>query len=91
MLQVVEHMLNSKSLDMDLVPELAVGIEELMTSNLGPNEAFLATRVNGVWTIRDIMSISPFSTEECTAIFAKLLDRGILKGNKPVSGGLQST
>ena len=91
MLQVVEHMLNRRPLDMDMVPELAVGIEELMTANLGPNEAFLATRVNGVWTIRDIMSISPFSTEECTAIFAKLLDRGILKGNKPVSGGLQAT
>lgn len=91
MLQVVEHMLNRRPLDMDMVPELAVGIEELMTANLGPNEAFLATRVNGVWTIRDIMSISPFSTEECTAIFAKLLERGILKGNKPVTGGLQAT
>lgn len=91
MLQVVEHMLDRKSLDLDLVPELAVDIEELMTANLGPNEAFLATRVNGVWTIRDIMSISPFTTEECTAIFAKLFDRGILKANKSNTGGLQQT
>jgi uncharacterized membrane protein len=88
MLQVVNHMLTAKPLDQDLVPELNVGIEELMTANLGPNEAFLATRVNGVWTVRDIMSISPFAPDECLAIFAKLFERGILKADK---GGLQAS
>ncbi len=86
MLHVVEHMLESKALDPDLVPELAVGIEELMNANLGPNEAFLATRVNGVWTIRDITSISPFTSDECMAIFDTLFERGILKADK---GGLR--
>jgi hypothetical protein len=54
-----------------------------MEAQLGPNEAFLATRVNGVWSIRDIISISPFTEDECLAIFAKLLRRGILKVAKP--------
>lgn len=89
MLEVVEHLLEDVSIDETLVPELAVSIEELMQAQLGPNEAFLATRVNGVWSIKDIISISPFAPEECLAIFAKLLKRGILKVQKPFSGGTQ--
>lgn len=87
MLQVVEHLLEDNEVDQNLVPELAISIEELMESQLGPNEAFLATRVNGVWSIRDIVSISPFAEEECMAIFSKLLKRGILKTAHPLQGG----
>lgn len=89
MLEVVEHLLEDVSIDETLIPELAVSIEELMQAQLGPNEAFLATRVNGVWSIKDIISISPFAPEECMTIFAKLLKRGILKVQKPFSGGTQ--
>ena len=60
-----------------------------MTTNLGPNEAFLASRVNGLWTIRDILSIAPFEPNECLGIFSKLLKRGILKATKPAQGGDQ--
>ena len=89
MLQVVEHMLEDNSVDESLVPELALTIEELMEAQLGPNEAFLATRVNAVWSIHDIISISPFPHDECMAIFSKLLKRGILRVQKN-SGGYQS-
>jgi hypothetical protein len=89
MLEVVEHLLEEVTMDETLVPELAVSIEELMQAQLGPNEAFLATRVNAVWSLKDIISISPFPHDECMAIFAKLLKRGILKTQKPLSGGNQ--
>jgi hypothetical protein len=89
MLEVVEHLLEEVTLDESLIPELAVSIEELMQAQLGPNEAFLATRVNSVWSIKDIISISPFPHDECMAIFAKLLKRGILKAQKPHAGGAQ--
>jgi len=89
MLEVVEHLLEEVTMDESLVPELAVSIEELMQAQLGPNEAFLATRVNAVWSLKDIISISPFPHDECMAIFAKLLKRGILKTQKPLSGGPQ--
>jgi hypothetical protein len=89
LLQVVEHLLEEKTVDQSLIPELALSLEELMGAQLGPNEAFLATRVNSVWSIRDIVSISPFTEEECLAIFAKLLKRGILKVAKPMQGGSQ--
>jgi hypothetical protein len=87
MLQVVESLMEERTLDETMVPELAVSIEELMQAQLGPNEAFLATRVNAVWSIKDIISISPFSRDECIAIFAKLLKRGILKLQPPPQGG----
>ena len=89
MLEVVEHLLEEVTMDESLIPELAVSIEELMQAQLGPNEAFLATRVNAVWSLKDIISISPFPHDECMTIFAKLLKRGILKTQKPQSGGTQ--
>lgn len=89
MMAVVQDLLEEKKLDHDLVPELVVSLDELMTTNLGPNEAFLASRVNGLWSIRDILSIAPFEPDECLAIFSKLLKRGILKASKPAQGGDQ--
>lgn len=79
MMAVVQDMLQDSPLDQDLVPELAVSLDVLMTTDLYPNEAFLASRVNGVWSIRDILSIAPFEPDECLGIFGKLLRRGILK------------
>lgn len=89
MMAVVQDLLEEKALDHDLVPELVVSLDELMTTNLGPNEAFLATRVNGLWTIKDILSIAPFEQGECLSIFTKLIKRGILKVSKPAQGGDQ--
>lgn len=89
MMAVVQDLLEEKKLDHDLVPELVVSLDELMTTNLGPNEAFLASRVNGLWSIRDILSIAPFEPDECLAIFSRLLKRGILKASKPAQGGDQ--
>ncbi len=89
MMAVVQDLLEEKKLDQELIPELAVSLDELMTTNLGPNEAFLASRVNGLWTIRDILSIAPFEPNECLGIFSKLLKRGILKATKPAQGGDQ--
>ncbi len=89
MMAVVQGLLEEKALDQELIPELAVSLDDLMTTNLGPNEAFLATRVNGLWTIKDIISIAPFEPGESLAIFSKLIKRGILKASKPAQGGEQ--
>ena len=91
MLQVVEHLLEDEAIDQNRVPELAISLEELMEAQLGPNEAFLATRVNAVWSIRDIISISPFTEEECLAIFSKLLKRGILRTAPILQGDTRPT
>jgi hypothetical protein len=89
MMAVVQDLLDHRQLDQELVPELAVSLDELMTRDLGSNEAFLASRVNGLWSIRDILTIAPFEQEECLAIFSRLLKRGILKTSKLNRGGDQ--
>ncbi|HEX9082450.1 MAG TPA: hypothetical protein VF768_09225, partial [Holophagaceae bacterium] len=89
MMAVVQGLLDEKALDQNLIPELAVSLDELMTTSLGPNEAFLATRVNGLWSIKDIISIAPFEPDESLSIFSKLIKRGILKTSEPAQGGHQ--
>lgn len=79
MLEVVQHKLEDLNLDQEQILELALGMDELMQTHLESSEAFLATRVNGVWSIRDVIAVSPFPPEECLAIFAKLIRRGVLK------------
>ena len=83
MMTVVQNLLEETRLNQDLIPELAVSMDVLMTADLYPNEAFLASRVNGVWSIRDILSIAPFEPDECLGIFSKLLKRGVLKTSQP--------
>jgi hypothetical protein len=54
--------------------------------DLSPGEAFMATRVTGMHSFRDLMAVAPFSEEDCKAIFASLLKRGILRANGPAPG-----
>ncbi|WP_257304598.1 DUF4388 domain-containing protein [Geothrix campi] len=89
MMAVVQDLLEDRKLDQELVPELAVSMDELMTTDLGSNEAFLASRVNGLWSIRDILTIAPFEQAECLAIFSRLIKRGILKTSKLTKGSDQ--
>ena len=90
MMAVVQDLLDEMRLDLELIPELAVSMDELMTTNIGPNEAFLASRVNGLWSLRDILSMVPFEPNECLGIFSKLLRRGILKVANPPNGAINS-
>ncbi|HJU84251.1 MAG TPA: DUF4388 domain-containing protein [Holophagaceae bacterium] len=72
--------------DLDQIAELAIDLADLTQVNLSPGEAFMATRVTGVHTFRDLMSVAPFDAEECQAIFTTLVKRGILKAGRPASG-----
>ena len=83
MMAVVQVLLDEQRVELDLVPEIAVSLDDLMTTNLVPNEAFLASRVNGLWSIRDILSMVPFEPNECLGIFSRLLKRGILRDTHP--------
>ena len=90
MLEVIQHKLDDQNLDQDQILELALSMDELMQTHLESSEAFLATRVNGVWSIRDVIAVSPFPPEECLAIFAKLIRRGVLKVSKAGPSGTRT-
>lgn len=68
-----------RPLDLEQIPELAVDLMELTHVDLSPGEAFMATRVTGMHSFRDLMSMAPFNEEDCKVIFSSLLNRGILR------------
>lgn len=76
-----------RPLNLEQIPELAVDLMELTHVDLSPGEAFMATRVTGMHSFRDLMAVAPFSEDDCKTIFSSLLKRGILRTEKPAADG----
>lgn len=68
-----------------LVPELAIGLEELTTVELDAQQGFVISRVNGQWSLRSIAQICPFGEAEVLGIFAELERRGLIRVQQPAS------
>jgi hypothetical protein len=60
------------------VPTLRKPLEELMAYSFTPNEAFILSRINGLWDVRSIARISPFPEKEVLRVFRKLDDGGVI-------------
>lgn len=60
------------------VPVLNHPMEELMGYSFTPTEAFILSRVNGLWDVRSITKISPFSETEVLRVFQKLEEGGVI-------------
>ena len=60
------------------IPVLGKPMEELMNFPFTPPEAFIVSRINGIWDVRSIARISPFPEAEVTRIFHKLLKSGVI-------------
>ncbi len=63
----------------DQVPALAVDFATLTKQNLDPHEGFVLSRVNGQWDVQSILKLCPMGEEEAMLIFARLLDRKLIK------------
>ncbi|MEE8218292.1 MAG: DUF4388 domain-containing protein [Vicinamibacteria bacterium] len=63
----------------DAVPFLAVDILALTGENLEPQEGFVLSRVNGEWDVQSILKLCPIGEEETLLIFARLLERGLIR------------
>jgi hypothetical protein len=61
------------------VPELAIGMQELTKLDCGPLEGFVLSRVNGMYTIGQIMQTLPGSEVENLLIFRKLIEREVIR------------
>ena len=53
-------------------------MEELVGFSFTPNEAFVLSRINGLWDVRSIAKISPFPETEVLRVFQKLEDGGVI-------------
>lgn len=60
------------------VPKLIKPMEELMTWSFTPNEAFIVSRINGLWDVRSIAKISPFPEIEVLRVFQRLHAGGVI-------------
>ena len=60
------------------VPVLNRPMEELVGFSFTPNEAFVLSRINGLWDVRSIAKISPFPETEVLRVFQKLEDGGVI-------------
>ena len=60
------------------IPILGKPMEELMNFPFTPPEAFIVSRINGIWDVRSIARISPFPEAEVNRIFHKLHKSGVI-------------
>jgi len=61
------------------IPALTRPMDELMSWSFTPNEAFILSRINGLWDVRSISKISPFPEGEVLRVFEKLHDGGLIR------------
>lgn len=69
------------------VPRLARPLEELTNEPLRPEEFFLLSRLDGNWTIRDIVDIAPAREVETLRVLRRLIRRGLILVPQPAAAG----
>jgi hypothetical protein len=60
------------------VPKVLVQLEDLANKEIGSQEGFVLSRINGVWDIQSILSICPFREADSLSLIKKLWDSGII-------------
>ncbi len=60
------------------VPRIVVRPEDLGAKEIGPQEGFVLSRINGEWDIQSILSICPFREADSLRMIKSLLDNGII-------------
>ncbi len=53
-------------------------MDELLSFPFTPAEAFIVSRINGMWDVRSIARISPFPEHEVMRVFHKLTKSGVV-------------
>ncbi len=75
--------LESAGLDDRAVPELTISMAELTTVTCAPEEGFLLSRINGIYTLGEILKLVPGDPVEKRLLVKGLVDRGLLRLKQP--------
>jgi hypothetical protein len=67
----------------DTVPVLVRPMEALTRLPLSPAEAFILSRINGIYDVASVLKISPMSPLEVRLVFAKLVEAGHIELRRP--------
>jgi uncharacterized protein DUF4388 len=60
------------------VPKIVLKPEELAKKEIGPQEGFVLSRINGDWDIESILSICPFREADSLRMIKSMMDNGII-------------
>ena len=60
------------------VPKIVLSMTDLSKKVIGPQEAFVLSRINGDWDIQSILSICPFREADSLLMIKNLWDKGII-------------
>ncbi|HKP46932.1 MAG TPA: DUF4388 domain-containing protein, partial [Pyrinomonadaceae bacterium] len=61
------------------VPNILVLPDDLAQYQIGPQEGFIISRINGAWDIQSILSICPFREADSLQMILTLIDQGIIE------------
>jgi hypothetical protein len=62
----------------DKVVELLIPLNQVAHAGLTPEEGFLLSRIDGTWTLRNILTVTPIKEIDALRLMKKLLERGII-------------
>ena len=62
----------------DQILDLQVPLTELTDQDLTPQEIFLLSRINGAWSVNDIVTISPLREVDALRVLKTLRERGVV-------------
>jgi len=68
----------SKVLPAEKTLEIAIPMDQVAGARLTPEEGFLLSRIDGSWTVRSILSVTPMKEVEALRLLKKLFERGIV-------------
>ncbi len=82
--KVIGHQLEKRKLSLDAILELTIAPAELTSQSFSPQEGFLLSRINGVYTLGEILKMIPGSDLENRVMVDNLLKRDVihLKGQQ---------
>lgn len=63
----------------DAIPELTRPIEDMTSEQLRPEEFFLLSRIDGQWTINDVIEIAPARVIDTVQALRRLTRRGLVR------------
>ncbi len=81
----LEAALERTGMDDRAVPELAVSMAELPTIDCAPEEGFIVSGINGIYTVDEVLKLIPGDPMENRLRLKGLLDRGLLRFKQPPS------
>jgi len=87
--QQIAQELDEHNVTADAVPELAIPLAQLTTIECSPEEGFLLSRINGAYSLAEILQMVPGSDMEIRLRLDALLRRNVvrLKGESPMGSG----